>query len=212
MGIKSIVLTTTVLVVSTSVNAATITQGYLTTNDDGSTNIITDSLNNVEYLRLDVLADLNYAGTLAILSTQDGGGWSIANADDAINFVSASIGADTPSCSHDGTSVLTQLCGQLSGWYDGKLGNDYSSYSDYAWFMDANGEADYIHLPNTGGIQIQDYDLNSTDIYATYSTDEATTVSWLTVRPTVVPIPPAVVLFGSGLLGLIGAARRKVHA
>ena len=75
MGIKSISLAAiTTIVLSTSVNAALVTQGYLSTYDDGSSNIITDTINGVEYLRLDVLAPLTYAQTLSVLGTQDGGG------------------------------------------------------------------------------------------------------------------------------------------
>jgi len=99
------------LVLSSSANAAIVSIGYLTT-DDGylspnASNIIHDSLNNVEYLRLDVLADFTYSQTLSVLNTQEGGGWSISTAEDALGFAQALLGG-TSSCSHDGVSVTTQ--------------------------------------------------------------------------------------------------------
>jgi hypothetical protein len=41
-----------------------ITIGALTSNDDGSTSVISDTLNNLDWLRWDELADLTYAETL----------------------------------------------------------------------------------------------------------------------------------------------------
>lgn len=218
MGIKLIVLAATTLVLSTSVNAAIVTQGYLTTYDDGSSNIIEDSLNNVEYLRLDVLADLTYAQTLAVLDTQDGGGWSIATATDAMSFIDALFGPVTPTCAHDGTSPTSINCGALSSWYFGKLGDSYhrgSGTADLVWFMDDAGQVDYISIPPPGPA-VGIYDLGTIASSDMYSAEDRflfdRTVGWLVVRPSAVPIPSALWLFGSGLIGLIGLARRKGNA
>ena len=54
--------------------ASTITVGSLTSADDGSTEVIVDTLNNREWLRWDVLADLTYAETLA--ATSSGGAYA----------------------------------------------------------------------------------------------------------------------------------------
>jgi len=52
-------------------SATPITIGSLSSNDDGSTEVITDSLNGLEWLRRDVLADLTYSQTLAAISSQE---------------------------------------------------------------------------------------------------------------------------------------------
>ena len=69
-----------ILLMGGAVYATPITVGALSSNDDGSTEVITDSLNNLEWLRFDVLADLTYAQTLAAIGA--GGsheGWQIAH-------------------------------------------------------------------------------------------------------------------------------------
>ena len=104
-----------------------ITHGALTSNDDGSTEIIADSLNNYEWLRWDVLDTLTYAETLVAIST--GGayeGWQIAhNAEaqlfvDALFFGSAHLCnvSNTRQCrivvSVRGSTRLTTGCGPLA--------------------------------------------------------------------------------------------------
>lgn len=203
---------TCLAVVSFGANAAIITQGSLTTNDDGSTNIISDSLNNVEYLRFNVLAHLTYAQTLDVLDTQDGGGWSIATPTTAINFTTALFAPVASNCVHDGISVSVTSCGNLTGWVDGKFGNNNTIYHDAAWFIDDSGEADYIYLSAEGLVTARDYTLVQSDEFSDLGPypESDQPVSWLLVRPaTVVPVPPAVWLFGSGLLGLVSLARRK---
>jgi len=195
----------TALLLASSAHAAIVTQGYLTTNDDGSSNIITDSLNNVEYLRFDVLADLTYAETIAVLDTQDGGGWTIASSAEAISFTAAFLGGST-SCTHNGIDAIVKTCGFVRPWSDGFLGANFDYLADLSWFLDDNGNADYVMIDMAGTVLINDWDLASSDNHAALS---ETPVSWLVVRPTVVPVPPAVFLFGSGLLGLIGLAKRK---
>lgn len=204
MDFKSLTLAASTLVLSISVNAATVTQGHLTSDDQ--TNIISDSLNSVEYLRLNVLADLNYAETLAVLDTQDGGGWHIATPTDAINFTTALLDGST-TCGHNGTSVTQTGCGTAATWNDGQLGDNYHGLDDYAWFMDNSGEADYIQINQNGTVQIADFDLATSEFY---SHDPGSNITWLVVRPAVVPVPAAIWLFGSGLIGLVGFARRKV--
>ena len=197
------------LVLTSSVNAAIITVGNLATNDDGSSNIITDSLNNVEYLRLDVLADLTYAETLSILDTQDGGGWSIANYTGALAFSNAALNGDSV-CTHTGVSPVSSPCGLITGWTDGNLGNNHTSTFDFAWFLDDNGDADSLRIESTGQLNIYDYgSISASDEYAASGRGAANSITWLVTRPAVVPVPAAIWLFGSGLLGLIGIARRK---
>lgn len=74
----------------------------------------------------------------------------------------------------------------------------YGSTSNEGWFHDSYG------LSN--GVDLANYQQSSGDNinYASYASH--------LVRVTVVPIPAAIWLFGSGLIGLIGLARRKRHA
>ncbi len=214
MGIKSIVLAASTLVLSMNVSAALVTVGNLSTYDDGSSNIITDSLNNVEYLRLDVLADYTYAQTLAVLDTQDGGGWSIANAAQAIGFTAAALGG-VSACTHNGNSVTGNGCGYISNWTDGLLGDNYNVNYDFAWFLDEQGQADYVWIEKSpfGLMSIADTTLSYSDNFSAAGAYVGLPISWLMVRDvSPVPVPAAMWLFGSGLLGLIGVARRKVCA
>lgn len=195
--------------VSFNAGAVSVTHGALTSDD--STNIIINTADNIEYLRLDVLADKTYAETVAVLDTQDGGGWHIANAAEALGFLDALL-SGTNVCTHDGTNVTSNQiapCGNVSGWSDGDFGPNHGVNSDYAWFLDAGGEADMIIIGDVFGndVLMQDYTLASSDNFAGGHPDP---ISWLLVRPaTPVPVPAAAWLFGSGLLGLIGMARRK---
>ncbi len=63
---------------------------------------------------------------------------------------------------------------------------------------------EFLHLSGTGVVSGNDY--QSTGVTWSLSASNATTYS-MTV--TAVPVPAAVWLFGSGLIGLIGIARRK---
>lgn len=199
-------------VLSIGANAAVITLGDLTTNDDGSTNIITDSRNNVEYLRLDVLADLTYAQTMDALATQDGGGWHIATLDEAVNFTKALL-SGASDCNQ--SSQVGVVCGTASGWTTGILGDDFTTGSgsaDAAWFLNGSGsdDVDYVSIGSSGYTKLISYgDILGTDQYAAGGTYAPNTISWLLVRPSEVPVPAAIWLFGSGLIGLIGVARRK---
>ena len=208
MTIKSMTLAATTLVLSTSVNAAIITHGALTTNDDGSTNIITDSLNNYEWLRFDVLAPLTYAETLAVLGTQDGGGWSIAGINEAMLFLDAYSAPSSQACSPAGS---TTICITNSNYSDGDFGPNFDTDSDYVWYYGDTTDVNYLQLSANDGV-VYDYSYGTYAQSDDYSASgEKADISWLVYRSSVspVPIPAAVWLFGSGLLGLVGVARRK---
>jgi hypothetical protein len=213
VSFKSVSFILLALLLSVRVNAAVVTQGYLTS-DDG-TGIITDSLNNVEYLRLDLLAPLTYAQTMAVLDTQEGGGWSIATPTDALNFTTALFGGAGHTCSHTGVTITGSPCGTLTGWFDGKLGDNFDLNRDIMWFLNDAGGVDYLRVWYYGGVEMLDLagGVAFSDNFSDDGPNSATPVTWLVVRPTVVPLPPAVWLFGFGLVGLIGIARRnKEHS
>lgn len=211
MAFKKLLLASSMLVFSANVNAALITQGALVWDD--TTNIITNTQSNVEYLSFNVLADLNYAETLAVLGTQDGGGWSIAASVDSGNFAAALLNPAAPVCDYDGTNVgATSICGSLTGWYDGKLGDNFNGLLDTILFLDDLNEADYVSIGSLGDVELFDSTIALSDINFSTTGGSPNTASWLVTRPTAVPVPAAVYLFGSGLLGLIGVARRKARA
>jgi hypothetical protein len=211
----SFVLVTATFILSTATNAATITHGELTTNDDGSTNLITDSLNNYEWLRFDVLANLTYAETLSVLDSQDGGGWSIAGTEQAHLFVDALFSPVIDGCT-PAQGSNSQDCGTVSSWIDGDLGGNFSSGADYVWFSspEYSNEVGYVLIHNDGRVTLNPAwgSIAQSDAYAGGATTSGK-IPWLLYRPLEapeVPLPPAVWLFGSGILGLIAIGRRKV--
>lgn len=192
------------LSLSLASNAAYITHGSLSTDD--TTNIITDSLNSVEYLRLDVIAHFTYAQTLTILNTQDGGGWHIAGATEAVDFTRAMLGGST-GCAHDGVTTTNSLCGNASGWDDGHFGDNFDSVTDFAWFHDDNGDADFIGIKLDERLYLGDGTLDESDWFADDGKYSDGPISWLLVRPAEVPLPAAGWLFISALVGLAGKKR-----
>ena len=120
--------------------AAPVSFGSLSSNDDGSTEIISDALNNLEWLRWDVEADLTYQETVDLISTgaRAGEGWAIADADKARAFTDALFG--TNPCSNAtgfancGSGFATDFAGKL-------LGENYTTTSNLAWFLNGPAEA-----------------------------------------------------------------------
>ena len=196
------------MVVSFNVSAAIITHGSLSTNDDGSSNITSDTLNKFEWLRLDVLAPLSYAETLGALGTQDGGGWNIAGLTQAIMFADALL-SNTGNLCTDSVSA----CGSVVDWTDGDLGANFDTSANYAWYLTNAGRAGYVTVDAISGeVILRGWSsLAASDTYATGGFYESLPVSWLLYRETaVIPVPTAIWLFASGLVGLVCVARRKV--
>lgn len=194
--------------VSFNVCSAIIKHGALTTNDDGSTNVITDTLNNYEWLRLDVLAPLSFAETLGVLGTQDGGGWNIAGFTQATLFANALLSDTSNLCTE-----TVSACGSVIDWADGDLGHNYDTSANYAFYLTNAGRAGFVTVDAiSGDVILRGWSsLAASDAYATGGFYPELPVSWLLYRDTtVVPVPAAIWLFGSGLIGLVGVARRKV--
>lgn len=93
------------------------------------------------------------------------------------------------------------------------LSDDVTSFFSYGgWQLNLDSlivasdtKAGFLHLTGTGLVSGNGYD--ATNATWSFSANDATAYS---MSVTAVPVPAAVWLFGSGLLGLIGMARRKV--
>ena len=202
MGIKSIALGVSALVLSTSVNAALIERlGGLAYYDD-----VAD---------LTWLADANAAGTKMT--------WSDANAWAAGYSVGGVDGwrlADTlqpdASCSiQSGTVSYGYNCtgSEMGSLFYGALGNTSGSLTNTGDFTNVQSGGYWSaseYAPDTSiawyfgkgdGLQYINYKTYNYYAWAVQSGDVS--------AASVVPIPAAVWLFGSGLLGLVGMARRK---
>ena len=153
--IKLLLGASILLLVSVQVNASPVTVGSLSSDDDGSTQIITDTYNNFEWLRWDVLADLNYTQTLAAIGSSGAyQGWNIAGNAEAQLFVDALVGtgnacdifaANEVSCSNTPTTayVFSSLVG------DNFIRDSGTFSNNEAFFLSDNGvgqEVGYVQL------------------------------------------------------------------
>lgn len=190
------------LFLSAQVNAAIVTVGSLTTETDGSSILIFDSLNDREWLRWDLLSGASYQEVLnATSSTGTYSSFNIATSSDATLFTNA---AGFPACG-DMTTIVG-YCGDLLGGFS-VFGNSYYDGIDIAWFLSDNGIGDEVgyffhnNLLEAFGAYADFTDLNSVTNY--YE------IGWLLYRDSVsVPEPPMVALMLAGLIGL-GVARRR---
>jgi len=209
-----LVILTTALALSTGVNAAIITHGHLTTDD--TTDYITDTSTGRMYMRFDTF-NLSVADTS--MATIAGGvyeGWSIADSVVADEFYGSILGASSTPCT--GADNNNTLCGVAAVWNEGDFGGSYNDSADLFWFYSTYATPNMpTQAIGVGAVaadgRVYDFD----DHWTTGVTDE-----WNVLNPTypinallyrdtsVVPAPAAVWLFGSGLIGLIGFAKRKV--
>ena len=191
-------------------SASAVTIGSLTYDETIADNeVITDSLNNLEWLRWDVLKDLTYAQTLdAISDTGEYNTWNIATFNEAQMFTVALLGTNNNNC----TTSNNAYCG-TSGVDNHALtgGNNFNNGYGYAWFLSDITEVGYMYNGVNGGI----YKNNNWSSIAgsdSYSSSGANpSISWMLYRNTTsVPEASSLYLLAFGLLGLFGAARRKV--
>ena len=151
---KPLIASLILMVACVASNATPISFGALSSDDDGSTEIIEDSLNGLSWLRWDVLADLTYAETLSAITP--GGiyeGWQIAGISEALLFTNALLFGRTNNC--DGTTTApcnTDLPSNLTSL----LGDSFSPGEDFAWFLSDNGtgeEVGFLQYTTTAALQ-----------------------------------------------------------
>lgn len=136
----------------------------------------------------------------------------------ALWLFNAALGVSSSPCDGKPTTRWTD-CGTISGWTRGDFGTSYNGYKEhFAFVNDGNGPAAYQviglgYINYDGSIVDEEYwsDAFSLDHHG-YGSSPDKPINLLLYKDNafpVVPVPATLWLFGSGLLGLVGMARRK---
>jgi hypothetical protein len=221
MGIKSIALGASAVIFSSSVQAALISADWQTSGD----NLITkDTVSHLSWLDLTETNNLSYnhvSGQLAAGGQFDG--WRYASDAEVINlFINVGIDLSAGAPTSIVSAVLTApLHLQEIVYYLGNIAHEFVPFAydfgvagltsdtkpglDKELYVNRLSAYNLVELYEWGtepsGFQAftKDWSYNGTGSYLVHDTQ-------------VVPVPAALWLFGSGLLGLVGVARRKVRA
>ena len=203
MKYRTIVLATTVLILSTSTNAALIDNGTYTTDD----------VSGLDWLDLSQTANDTYSSAETINS-----GWRYAKNVEIENlfglmfagyyYTSTAGGhSDSRYGAYSNQADDVTAFQSLFGFSNVVNGSLYS----YGQYEDENNILRFM------GTYLGQYStvvgLNSTADREAYRDSTSNTgMGVYMVRTSAVPVPAAMWLFGSGLVGLIGVARRKTRA
>lgn len=122
-----------------------------------------------------------------------------------LDLVADDTGGIIPPGSYDWIEILGSTASDINGPNTPGNGQEWTLAifaDDNTWFSDGN-IPDTLPSSYTALLVGLDLDGNGDEIGSVFATIDTLTV-------TTVPLPPAVWLFGYGLLGLVGLARRKV--
>ena len=192
------------MVLTTSVNAALIDNG----------NYTTDNSNNLEWLDLTFTDGLAYSSALSAASSVEGGGWKYATKQQVNLMWSQVFPADwTPL--NDGRLYSKDYREEVDH-FSSLFGLTYeypTNTQSFGWFLDDNGNLKMAGVLNVrGSLENSDDRMFGADHTLDYNdrleTGDSRFGTYL-VRTSVVPVPAALWLFSSGLIGLVGFARRK---
>ena len=206
MGIKTTVLLASALVLSTNLNAAIIDNGVYTT----------DTVSGLDWLDLTEATNRSYNDISSQLGL--GGefeGWRYASGNEVSGFLDA-FGGDSDYYSGWSTQnnglfdAVASLWGDTYCAFNGcSFGDGYSlaitsdvAKLDYHYEVRLYDYSTYLFSATNDDINIGSF--WQWDYSRHYSYGSA-----LVREASVVPVPAAIWLFGSGLLGLIGLAKRK---
>ena len=213
MGIKSISLAVTTLVLSTNLNATLIgvndsNLSFLGASEDGF-NITLDTSTNLEWLDWSLTLSRSYNDVFAQTQGGDLDGWRYAT---AAEFESLALSAGIPASFIDLTPIdfITHPSFEVLNTFLGSGSVDNESiaisslpgstgHHELGGFSSGQLTFDVPGGPPISVGEFLDFDVNSR-------------VGSALVRVSAVPIPAAAWLFGSGIIGLVGMARRKAHA
>ena len=186
----------------------------------GSNTITRDTGTGLDWLDLTVTRDQSYNTVLARISQGDLQGWTYATGMQ-FDALIGNFGGQSMGCIH-GLTAGNDYCG-WSAANNGVVAVVLSYIGDLYGRNQSIGLLGdpYIYSSPQGifAAELNDYniDLSAThDEIWTYQSFKSKDyqspwVGSFLVRPSEVPIPAAAWLFGSGLIGLIGLARRKVR-
>ena len=197
MGFKSIALIASTLVLSNSVNAVLIDNGILTLDDE----------TGLQWLDVTETLGMTYAEAGALE------GFRYATASEIEDLMSKVLPSYSPTTREsDGQKYMNSsdpsIIAEVEAYQElfGFI-NRSGGYGTYFYYLDETGSFDIWNATNwlssiqiAGGpgntVDASPFALNGNSLYGTYLVASA------------VPVPAAAWLFGSGLIGLIGVARR----
>jgi len=216
MKYGKIAFATLTLALSTSVNAALI-------DDDEYT---TDDINGLEWLDLSYTSNISYSDAYDAVATQSGGGWDYASESQVRTMFDQIFSTWSPT-SPSGFSQDTNYTAQADR-FSTLFGSSYTAdpefesrtvsfglYLDDLDVLRMLGVENYANPLNSDSIYgalTENYSVlnsQSNEQFATFMV-RASSINLDPMDPmSPVPVPAAVWLFGSGLIGLVGLARRK---
>ncbi len=213
MTMIKIISITSALALSASVNAAIISVDWQSAGD----NLITrDTDTGLNWLDLTVTNGMSYNTVNGQLGS--GGlyeGFRYATGQEVVDLYAKfgiALVAYSPNFSYGSVDPGIVMAGDFLGniaqefspnfTYGGKGMYDYGGNISVAYTMGA-----WYYSPNSANFYI---DVNYESWQ--FKTDVAPHTGSFLVQQSAVPVPAAVWLFGSGLIGLLGMARKKTHA